>query len=127
MLSIYKGLSKDSFLIFLFVGVLSTTSPLDHESIARHELTIMVRDQGLTSQQSLARVVVIVRDANDHAPEFVDATFTGSVFETAAPGSSVAKVTAIDRDHGSNAEIVYSITSGECVMTSCARLYVFKI
>ena len=100
-------------MLFRAAGVLSTMTSLDRESIARHELTIMVRDdQGGTSQRSLARVVVNVVDSNDHNPEFVDATFSGSVFESVAVGSSVARVTAIDRDHGHNAEIVYSITSG---------------
>ena len=99
-------------------GVLSTTSQLNRESIARHELTIMVRDdQGVTSKRSLARVVVDVSDYNDHAPEFLtsgdDGGFEGSVHETAAVGSTVLKVVAIDRDHGVNAKVTYSIVSGK--------------
>ena len=82
----------------------------------------MVRDdQGVTSKRSLARVVVDVSDYNDHAPEFLTSGgdggdgggFEGSVHETAAVGSTVLKVVAIDRDHGVNAKVTYSIVSGK--------------
>ena len=85
---------------------------LDREEMSRHLLTVMVRDQGVPSKKSFARVVIDVDDDNDHAPRFLSSTFEGRVFETAAIGSSVVQVVAMDQDKGSNSELAYSILSG---------------
>ena len=98
---------------FNIAGVITTTDQLNREAISRHELTIMVRDQGTPSKRSLARVIVNIEDHNDHAPEFLASQFEGRVFETAAVGSSVVQVVASDRDKDKNAQIKYSIVSGE--------------
>lgn len=94
------------------VGVLTTLDVLNHEAVSRHELTVMVRDQGTPSKRSLARIVINVLDHNDNAPEFFMSVLEGRVHATAPLGTSVLQVMAIDRDKGSNAEIHYSIISG---------------
>ena len=99
----------------VFSGIITTTDALNRETISRHELTIMVRDQGTPSKRSLARVIINVEDHNDNAPEFLGPMFEGRVFETAAMGTSVVQVMAIDRDKGKNAELKYSIISGEWI------------
>ena len=73
-----------------------------------------VRDQDIPVKRNLVRVVINVVDTNDNAPWFVDAPYSGRVFESAAIGSAVLQVTALDKDQGRNAEIVYSIESGKC-------------
>ncbi|XP_057698824.1 protocadherin Fat 1a isoform X1 [Corythoichthys intestinalis] len=93
-------------------GTLYTAEPLDHETVRSHVLTVMVRDQDIPVKRNLVRVVVNVEDANDNAPWFVGTPYSGRVFETAAAGSAVLQVTALDKDTGRNAEIVYSIESG---------------
>lgn len=60
------------------------------------------------------RVIVNVDDSNDNAPWFIGTPYSGRVFESAAVGSAVLQVTALDKDKGQNAEIVYSIESGKC-------------
>lgn len=46
------------------------------------------------------------------------------VFESAALGSSVLQVTALDKDKGPNAEIIYSIESGNVsTLISCSVPY----
>lgn len=52
-------------------------------------------------------------DHNDHAPEFLESSFEGKVFESAAVGTSVVQCTAIDKDRGDNARISYTIVSGK--------------
>jgi protocadherin Fat 1/2/3 len=87
---------------------------LNHEATARHELTVMVRDGGSRMpKRGFARVVVNVVDHNDHAPEFLSSEYEGHVYSTAAAGTSVLQVQAWDRDKGLNAEVSYSIASGE--------------
>lgn len=93
-------------------GTLYTTEPLDHETMHRHVLTVMVRDQDIPVKRNLVRVIVDVDDTNDNAPWFIGTPYSGSVFESAAIGSAVIQVTALDKDKGPNAEVVYSIESG---------------
>lgn len=63
-------------------------------------------------KRNLVRVIVNVDDTNDNAPWFIGTPYTGRVFESAALGSAVLQVTALDKDKDQNAEIVYSIESG---------------
>ena len=72
----------------------------------------MVRDGGTPSKRSLARVLIIIGDHNDHPPVFLWDDLEGRVFETAAVGTAVLQVKAVDKDVGPNAELQYSILSG---------------
>ncbi|KAF7662652.1 hypothetical protein LDENG_00230690 [Lucifuga dentata] len=93
-------------------GTLYTAERLDHETMNCHILTVMVRDQDIPVKRNLVRVIVNVEDTNDNAPWFIGIPYSGRVFESAAIGSAVLQVTALDKDKGQNAEIVYSIESG---------------
>ncbi|TMS23875.1 Protocadherin Fat 1 [Larimichthys crocea] len=93
-------------------GTLYTAERLDHETMHRHILTVMVRDQDIPVKRNLVRVIVNVGDTNDNAPWFIGTPYSGRVFESAAIGSAVFQVTALDKDKGQNAEITYSIESG---------------
>lgn len=74
---------------------------------------LKVRDQEFPYRRNLARVIVNVEDANDHSPYFTNPLYEASVFESAALGSAVLQVTALDKDRGENAELIYSIEAGE--------------
>uniref|UniRef100_A0A665T5P9 FAT atypical cadherin 1a n=1 Tax=Echeneis naucrates TaxID=173247 RepID=A0A665T5P9_ECHNA len=93
-------------------GTLYTAERLDHETMHHHILTVMVRDQDIPVKRNLVRVIVNVDDTNDNSPWFIGTPYSGRVFESAAIGSAVLQVTALDKDKGHNAEIVYSIESG---------------
>ncbi|XP_051945075.1 protocadherin Fat 1 [Xyrauchen texanus] len=93
-------------------GFLYTTEELDHETMHRHILTVMVRDQGFPVKSNVLRAIINVEDNNDNAPWFTSPQYTVRVLETAAVGSSVLQLTALDKDKGLNAEIHYSIDSG---------------
>lgn len=73
---------------------------------------LQVRDQDIPVKRNLVRVIVNVDDTNDNAPWFIGTPYAGRVFESAALGTAVLQVTALDKDKGLNAEIVYSIESG---------------
>ncbi|KAJ8667841.1 hypothetical protein QAD02_009504, partial [Eretmocerus hayati] len=93
-------------------GTLSLNEPLDREAIAEHVLTVMVKDQGTPPKRNYARIIVNVHDHNDHAPTFTSELVQAKVYETAPLGTAVVQVIAIDQDRGENAEITYSLTSG---------------
>lgn len=63
-------------------------------------------------KSNVVKVIINVEDSNDNAPWFTSSQYTACVFETAAIGSSVLQVTALDKDKDLNAEILYSIDSG---------------
>ena len=87
-------------------------NPLDREVANQHNLTVMVRGKGTNSNRNYTRVTINVLDHNDHQPKFLSDVFFGRVFETAAIGTSVVQVLAVDADRGQNAEISYSIQTG---------------
>lgn len=86
-----------------------------------------VRDQDIPVKRNLVRVIVNVEDTNDNAPWFIGAPYTGRVFESAAIGSAVLQVTALDKDKGHNAEIIYSIESGKSLTNMGHRSVVFSL
>ncbi|XP_062873349.1 protocadherin Fat 3a isoform X1 [Trichomycterus rosablanca] len=93
-------------------GHIYTAQRLDHETNTQHVLSVTVKDQEFPYRRSVARVLVGVEDVNDHAPQFTMAMYDGRVYESAALGSAVVAVTALDKDKGQNAQISYSIESG---------------
>ena len=80
-----------------------------------YNLTIKVTDRGNPPQEAeeKAFVYINVLDANDNPPVFVPAVYNKDVPESVDPGASVAQVTAIDKDTGTNAEFTFSITDGD--------------
>lgn len=76
-------------------------------------MSLQVKDQEFPYRKNLARVLIEVEDTNDHAPFFTSALYEGLVYESAAVGSAVVQVTALDKDKGKNAELHYSIEAGK--------------
>ncbi|XP_046644672.1 fat-like cadherin-related tumor suppressor homolog isoform X5 [Daphnia pulicaria] len=93
-------------------GVVTLAEKLDRETMAQHLLTVSVKDQGTPSKRNFARLLIDVTDHNDHTPEFMSELVQVRIFETAAVGSVVTVMLAIDKDRGVNAKVTYSISSG---------------
>ncbi|XP_065574069.1 fat-like cadherin-related tumor suppressor homolog isoform X5 [Artemia franciscana] len=92
-------------------GRIVLAEKLDRELMHQHTLIVSVQDNGLPALRNFARVNIQVRDDNDHAPAFPSIITYARVLETAAVGSTVAHVVAIDRDKGENAKITYSLST----------------
>ncbi|XP_068122905.1 protocadherin Fat 3 isoform X5 [Hyperolius riggenbachi] len=110
-------MSMKKFRIDPNTGTLYTAERLDHETQTHHILTVMVKDQEFPYRRNLVRVMITVEDANDHSPYFTSPLYEATVFESAAVGSAVIQVTALDRDKGENAELIYSIETGNTANT----------
>lgn len=80
--------------------------------MGQHLLTVSVKDHGTPAKRNFARVLVDVTDHNDHAPEFMSELVQVRIFETAAVGSVVTGMLAMDKDRGVNARVTYSISAG---------------
>nr|XP_048698611.1 protocadherin Fat 3 isoform X2 [Caretta caretta] len=106
------SVSMRKFRIDPSTGVLYTAERLDHEAQDKHILNVMVRDQEFPYRRNLARVIINVEDSNDHSPYFTSPLYEASVYESAAIGSAVLQVTALDKDKGENAELIYTMEAG---------------
>lgn len=80
-----------------------------------HLLVVEAADEG--QKRTLATVAVFVTDSNDNTPHFLASVYEGEIGEGSAVGTAVLQVTAIDKDHGKNAQITYAIVSGWFIFT----------
>ncbi|KAJ8338471.1 hypothetical protein SKAU_G00374370 [Synaphobranchus kaupii] len=93
-------------------GVLVMKEKLDFETLPVHTLVLMVRDQEIPMKRNFVKAVVYVEDCNDHSPVFMSSHYEANVLNLAATGTEVLQTKALDKDKGSNAEIIYSFHSG---------------
>uniref|UniRef100_A0A5F8HC53 Cadherin EGF LAG seven-pass G-type receptor 2 n=1 Tax=Monodelphis domestica TaxID=13616 RepID=A0A5F8HC53_MONDO len=95
-------------------GVIRTRGPVDRETVESYQLTVEASDQGRDPgpRSATAAVCLSVEDDNDNAPQFSEKRYVVQVREDVTPGAPVLRVTATDRDKGSNALVHYSIMSG---------------
>ena len=107
-----SAISMRKFKVDSIRGVVTLAERLDRETMAQHLLTVSVKDQGTPSKRNFARLIIDVLDHNDHAPEFLSELVQVRIFETAAVGSTVASMLAVDKDRGANARLTYSISAG---------------
>ncbi|XP_046896500.1 protocadherin Fat 4 [Hypomesus transpacificus] len=100
-----------TFLLNPVTGVFNVTRPLDYESQQYYILTVRAQDGG--GLASTVRVYFNILDVNDNRPVFNSSVYSSSVTESLPPGSSIVTVGASDADDGPNAELFYSIVSGD--------------
>uniref|UniRef100_A0A8C0EQT9 Cadherin related 23 n=1 Tax=Bubo bubo TaxID=30461 RepID=A0A8C0EQT9_BUBBB len=94
-----EGGGQDRFLIDAATGVIRVANiTIDREERDAYRLTVVAVDQGTPALSGTATVSLFIDDVNDCRPEFINPIQTVSVPESAAPGTVVAEVTAIDRD-----------------------------
>ena len=74
-------------------------------------ITILATDGGTPPLQTASNFTITVTDINDNSPRFSASTFAAEIRENAAPGTSVAVVSATDIDSGDNGRISYSLHS----------------
>jgi len=67
----------------------------------------MARDGGNPPLSATMETVVMVIDANDHAPRFAERQYEFAVVENAESGTLIGQVSAADDDEGGNAVIAY--------------------
>uniref|UniRef100_A0A8C9R1A2 Protocadherin Fat 4 n=1 Tax=Scleropages formosus TaxID=113540 RepID=A0A8C9R1A2_SCLFO len=99
------------FLLNPVTGVFNVTRQLDYEVQQFYVLTARAEDGG--NQASSVRVYFNVLDVNDNRPIFNSSDWSTSVMENIPPGSSIISLKASDADDGPNAQMAYSITSGD--------------
>lgn len=96
-----------------FEYLIQVAKDLDRESYpSGFNLTIQVADKGIPSRSSSVVLYIILQDTNDHSPQFSSQYLRTSVEECSPVHTPIVFVAALDTDCGKNAELVYSIVSG---------------
>ncbi|POI35022.1 hypothetical protein CIB84_001226 [Bambusicola thoracicus] len=116
------------------LSLIKVAAALDRERIPAYNLTVAVADNygasppppgfptsslspdGVVatpvSRSSVASLVIFVNDINDHPPVFEQSVYMVNISEEVPLGSYVRGLSATDRDSGLNANLRYSIVSG---------------
>ena len=94
------------FRIGKFSGVVYLTKALDYEKQRLYNLQIIVNDSLYTTEVT---VNISVLDVNDNSPVFKEQYYKASISNDLSSGVSILKVSATDKDSGTNGEIKYSI------------------
>uniref|UniRef100_A0A8C6TAS7 Cadherin domain-containing protein n=1 Tax=Neogobius melanostomus TaxID=47308 RepID=A0A8C6TAS7_9GOBI len=80
------------------------------QAIVEAQVVDIYTEKGENNSASPGEMVINIKDMNDNTPEFI---YSNSVFavvsESASQGTSVAKVSATDRDSGINAQITFQV------------------
>ncbi|RXM28742.1 Protocadherin Fat 4 [Acipenser ruthenus] len=95
------------------LSLIRVASVLDRERISSYNLTVSVSDNGSpVARSSFASLVIFVNDINDHPPVFQESLYKVDISEDVPKGSYVKGVSATDGDSGQNANLHYTIVSG---------------
>ncbi|XP_056418388.1 protocadherin-23 [Hyla sarda] len=97
---------------FVVIGKLILNGNLDYETDTTHTLVLQASDRGVSLLSSTATVFISVLDTNDNPPIFHNPEYHVSVREHHPLNMEVIKISAFDYDSGDNADIIYSIISG---------------
>uniref|UniRef100_A0A670YTW0 FAT atypical cadherin 4 n=1 Tax=Pseudonaja textilis TaxID=8673 RepID=A0A670YTW0_PSETE len=100
-----------TFFLNPVTGVFNLTCALDYEVQQYYILTVCAQDGG--GQSTINRVYFNILDVNDNSPIFSMASYSTSLMENVPPGSTILIFNVTDADDGSNAQLSYSITSGD--------------
>ncbi|CAL8252296.1 unnamed protein product [Arctogadus glacialis] len=98
------------FIINAATGWVTVRLALDRESVEHYFFGVEARDYGMPPLSATASVTITVMDVNDNRPEFAQKEYFSRLNEDAVVGTSVASVTAVDRDV--NSAVTYQITGG---------------
>lgn len=103
---ITAGNTRASFAINKDLGQIVVASSLDRETQEFYKLKIRAHDG---KNADTAVVNIHVKDVNDNNPVFVNHTYVAYVYENRPAGSTVATLSAADKDLGLGGEFTFSI------------------
>ena len=109
---ISSGNDEGLFELDYETGVLSIVKPLDRERRTLYRINVTASDHG-NPQRSVSQIIEVnVEDVNDNAPQFTKPIYKANVSEGSEPGTFVTRVSATDRDIGTNSNLTYIIPAG---------------
>jgi hypothetical protein len=114
--SIIAGIGITDFSINSTTGVISTAQSIDYEARAQqryqYQFTIQAASSTNATSTDTASVTITVLDVNDNRPVFGMSVYRTGIPENFPLGRTIYTITVTDADSGTNAQLSYSITSG---------------
>nr|XP_033796923.1 protocadherin-23 isoform X2 [Geotrypetes seraphini] len=109
---IFSGNENNVFLLHNLTGLLTLSSPLDHETQKYYNLNVVAFDNGTSVCSSVQTLTIVVLDVNDEVPSFKQQLYEATILANQVAGQFVVKVEAIDRDSGINSQLSFEILPG---------------
>ncbi|XP_065411853.1 protocadherin gamma-A12-like isoform X9 [Chrysemys picta bellii] len=88
-------------------GEITVVGKLDFEEAALYETEVQAHDVGGLFDKS--KIIIVVSDVNDNAPEISLRSFISSIPEDSPPGTVIALLNVQDADSGENGEVTCSV------------------
>ncbi|KAH3873306.1 hypothetical protein DPMN_036538, partial [Dreissena polymorpha] len=104
---------NNRFTINANTGQISVIGSLDYETQSQYAFIVEAVDSASDSRTGTASVSIRVIDIQDNVPLFVETSVTVTVAESATIGTTIVRVTALDRDSVSNIQYVLSGTNSQ--------------
>ncbi|XP_062908681.1 protocadherin-10-like [Mobula hypostoma] len=96
---------RELFTLDSETGQIYVNGPLDYEAENVYEIEIQAVDKGVPALSGRAKIIVVLTDVNDNAPEIRVTSISSNVREDDALGTVVAIISVTDRDSGENGQI----------------------
>lgn len=96
---------------------------LDREGRDWYECTVVARDGGSPPKTGSMTLDIRIVDENDNAPVFTKTSYNITVQEDAGVGTSIAQITATDRDIGQNSNLLYSFSPHQADFEHLSSLF----
>lgn len=93
-------------------GVIRSKVTFDREEQDSYNVIVLLADRGSPKLEAKAEITIKIMDENDNIPEFQLQHYSARVFENSSVGSKVLQLDAFDLDEGDNAQLTYTIISG---------------
>ncbi|XP_039619104.1 neural-cadherin [Polypterus senegalus] len=107
-----NGINFDLFSINPSTGTIYVAlGTLDREKMDKYFLVVEAKDGG--GMTGTGTATIWVSDVNDHAPKFTQHSCNARISENSEINSAVLDVSATDADTGENAQLTFSIISGD--------------
>ena len=94
-------------------GLVTLLKALDREAEDFHQFNVSAEDGGGLKSKNTALVQVTVLDVNDEPPIFEASSYNFTIVENSPVNSILGSVFASSKDLGTNADIFYSVKSGD--------------
>ena len=111
--SILAGNLRSVFSIDEAFGSIFLADYLDREITSDYYLSLRVVDLGTPQFTARAELGITVLDVSDHAPQFSSKIYSIYIPESTGIGTEFFTAVATDQDIGNNADLTYSIITGD--------------
>ncbi|XP_061643725.1 protocadherin alpha-8-like [Phyllopteryx taeniolatus] len=112
--SLAKALKKSVYAVFemeRLTGIVRIKGHVDYEEDDIFKLDIEASDRGTPAMTGECRVIIKIRDMNDHVPEIEVTSLSNTVAEDSKPGTVISLISVKDRDSGVNGKMISTITN----------------